>query len=803
MSNRIADSEMERAILTAKVPLRRTAPARIVRDVLILGFDTEWDETVPERPLLSAQFAVEKGSEVVSSMYDPPSPRLSDRDLLGLIRRFTDDQKLALPIRKNRRLRECHIVLLAHYAAAELGMLDDPFKNVIILPVGQKGHHALIPPIEVDGIVFKIKIVDTFAFFDCSLDELGRSVGLHKIDVGEKAQLARLKRDNPDLFSAYARRDAEIVVKVFGEHRTFVQERWGVDVLSKKTLPATASEVFERHYLSSPPAQYRMANVASRYRQRSGTWSERIQQMPLYDGDVDVRIAAAKSYHGGRAEAFIHGLKTGSFVEKDVVSLFPTAAQLQPLPNEKTTWMKETRSLPADISGLEGFGEVIFRFPPDVSYPCLPVDDVESERLLFPRIGRSHCTLAEMREAISMGAKVTPVNIFFFEPGESEREHDIGRYMNEMLAEKAKHPKGTAGYQTAKLFANALVGKLAERVRANHIIAFERTVRQHGWPAGASRQIARAPLLRDSLRGLTKVGALFMPEQATLILGRARALMAEFVSMGAYLVSTDSVVIETGVSMASPSLESLRSMGSDLRDELEADAILIVRTRFYFLLQRADNIRLPPGKSPLAIDDDWAVVKVARHGLPVLKEPLAEAVLASLREKRLIDVCLPRKQLLSAVQAIREGRELNASLSSERKPKIEWDRKRILLNPNVNPWRSFSASRPAQSAPRLAAARQQKLLVNTNRRRERRFRSRAKRDEILRHLASGTPIREVARLTGVPRSTIQDLKRSFRWREMESFLNHQGIAVPAEPQADDAFLAGESSKRAAPGDDKS
>jgi hypothetical protein len=351
--------------------------------------------------------------------------------------------------------------------------------------------------------------------------------------------------------------------------------------------------------------------------------------------------------------------------------------------------------------------------------------------------------------------------------------------MRALMAEKASHKKGQPEYEIAKLLLNSLIGKLAEREQPNFLLAFEREASKYGF-AGAGKILASAVNLRDSLRGVPKVGSLFMPEQATLILGKARAIMSEFVSKGAYLVSTDSVIIDRSISMECKALDELRSVESDLTVELEADALFAARTRMYFMFQRANHIRLPPSLlEPFAVDDLWAVVKVARHGLPVDKKTLAEAVLASLRAGKLLEEPLPRRQLLTAVSAVRTGLELNAEVYSERMPIMRWDEKRIRDNPRINPWRTWTSSRPATTAGRLTAAQEHGVIVNASRRRKRRKEARGKRKEVFELLASNTSVRAISKSTGVPRSTVQDLKRKLT-THIEGFLGTQGIAMPKE-----------------------
>jgi hypothetical protein len=779
---RLSDPQLEAILLEAPVATPRTSATSLATNVLFLGFDTEWDAQLFDRPLLSAQFAGYVDETLHSRCYDPPGRRLTTDSLLDFVLRFANDEKIVLPISesKKRKSAHCQINLLVHFGGAEIGMIQDHFRDLIIQPIGQKGHHAIIPSMVRDGVTFSVRLLDTFAFFPVALADLGKAVGLPKIDVGSRCDLARLKKENPELFDAYGRRDAEITLVMYRKFRAYIWERYQIDVLRRRSLAGTGCEIFLRHYLKASPAPARVQNLIRPVRGGDNEWRDQVRQVMVYNGPPERRIMAASAYAGGRAEAHIFGLLKGDLVERDVRSLYPSSAILQPLPHAGTRFRVLKGNLSEhDLVGVEGFGVVRFAFPRDTKFPCLPVIQPKRGRMLYPLQGMSFCTVAEMRAAISFGAELVESRVFVFAPGESERNHDIARYMRALMAEKANYKKGQPEYEITKLLLNTLIGKLAEREQPNYLLTFERAAAKYGF-AGAGKILASAVNLRDSLHGLPKVGSLFMPEQATLILGKARALMAEFVAKGAYLVSTDSVIIDRSISMECKALDELRSVESDLTVELEVDAFLSIRTRMYFLFQRPDNIRLPLSLSePFAVDDQWAVVKVARHGLPVEKKILAEAVLASLRAKRLLDEPLPRKQLLSAVSAVRMGLELNAEVCSERMPIMEWDNKRILKKPRVNPWRTCSDSRPVTTAGRLTAAQEQGVIVNASRRRKRRVEARAKRQKVFMMLASNASVREISKATGVPRSTVQDMKRKLA-THIEGFLGTQGIKMPED-----------------------
>lgn len=463
-------------------------------------------------------------------------------------------------------------------------------------------------------------------------------------------------------------------------------------------------------------------------------------------------MAALRAYWGGRVEAFGRGLLTEEVEEHDIVSLYPYAAISQPLPDAHTTW----RPLVAveDAVKLEGFGSFEFRFPRDWRYPCLPV--FADGRLFFPLEGVADCTLSEARLALRLGAWVRPVHGFGFVPSAAERDHDLRRYLLEMLRRKSASPKGTIEYETWRLLLNSLIGKLAQTKAGSVLVAFEHEARRRGFP-GLGTAVASSRQLSGFLHERVLPGPLYSPERATLILGKARSVISGIVAASSpYLVSTDAVVVRAGTVIRCPELELLEQLGSRLSVEKQGQALLLFRAREYALLARSSNATRD--LQPLAQDAQWAVVKAARHGSVETAQQFAETVLACIRAGR--DVAEPRSRirLLGAEAAIREGRSINAEVERVGKTLFTWDGKRRLLDRDVNAFTSWSETAPYRTVARLLAADRARDAKRTRgpRRSER---SRAQLAQVLRLLRRGVGVREAARASGVPKSTVWDLRR--------------------------------------------
>jgi hypothetical protein len=314
-------------------------------------------------------------------------------------------------------------------------------------------------------------------------------------------------------------------------------------------------------------------------------------------------------------------------VELDAVSLYPHAAIIQPLPHHRTRW-RELRGLD-EVDKVEGFVRVEFEFPPGFEYPNLPTVRDGVSRMLFTRRGISTCTVAELRVALRHGAAVDVLDSQVFEPGPRERQHDLARYMRELLADKAAAAKGSIPYETSKLLANALIGKLAERFGGSSLLDFERAAQLQGFSAGLGAAVAGSSALHQALQRTTDAGSLFAPEWASLIIGRGRAIMGDICAAGrAVLVSTDAVLVAPDADIICPGFAELRAAGSDMRLEHAADGAFIVRNRCYALLRRPQNVA--ERQPVIAADGTWAVIRTARHGSSETPEEFAETILACL-----------------------------------------------------------------------------------------------------------------------------------------------------------------------------
>lgn len=550
---------------------------------------------------------------------------------------------------------------------------------------------------------------------------------------------------------------AFVAVSAVTRLRTAIDTKWDIDLLKKKSLAALAAAVFRRHFLKTGPAPWLRRKVVKKRRTKNGTKDESRREV-FFAGNRDVRLASGRSYWGGLMEAYGRGLIVQPMVEYDAVSLYPTAALLQPLPNQRTRWVRLTDA--SDLDEYEGFVHAQFSFPAGFSYPHLPVAQDGVERLVLPREGETHCTVAELRLAKKFGAATTIISGWGFLPGEKERDHDVGRYMRSFLQQKKSSKKNSVDYVISKLFLNALVGKLAERWSTTSILDLEHHAQALGLERGIGVAVSNSPRLRRSLKQRSDAGSLFAPEWASLILGRARAVMADIAANGALYLSTDAVLMPTEADLGCDSLDDLKEVGGGLRADYECDAAIIFRSRLYALLKKPTSVKVTD--TVWAQNETWAVVKVARHGSKETKHEFAETILASIKAGKDTAPLRQRHRRLTAEAAARTGQLIDTLVVEEHRTKFNWDFKRKLTDRDAKPFTGWTPTEPYTSISAMQGAeRQHQIHAGQARRRIRRHtEAQLRQVDVLLH--QGVSVREVARQTGVAKSTVSDRRSRGR-----------------------------------------
>jgi hypothetical protein len=268
------------------------------------------------------------------------------------------------------------------------------------------------------------KFADSLNIYKTSVKEIGKIVGLEKLEIEESYKKGKVK-EVTDKMREYCARDCNIVYLALQEIFNFAGS-------IKPTLASLALALFKNKYL----------------------------QFDL-DYDDEFTDLFFNSYYGGRTEAFKIGKTNACYF--DVNSMYPWA-MLQIFPNPKK-FKKELNISPHRFLHLCKFYEglaYVKLFHVEHFFGFLPYKS--NNKLLFP-VGNFEgwYNLNELRFALKHGAikilKCSEINY-----STDILESPFEAYVNELY--EIKNTSEGIERTNAKLFLNALYGKFAEKAKA-------------------------------------------------------------------------------------------------------------------------------------------------------------------------------------------------------------------------------------------------------------------------------------------------------------------------------------------------
>ncbi len=679
-----------------------------VRNAILIGFDTEFDPRTHE--LISIQLSLGIGRSKIYYLNEINAQKLHEMVLSFLRENGVEPSMDAI------------IYLISHFSLAEVSQVRDALKDLKLMPF----HESLMA--KTRGVKPEMFIRDLWAYYKMGLDKVGIAVGYPKVEL-DVERIDRIRIEDPILFERYALRDAEIAIEAFNRLRELIWEGYGIDVLRHPTMASTSAAIFRQNFLKEAPFPFKVEKF-KRIRRRGESFKDEIEERKLFDGDLSVRQMALRCYWGGRNEAYVRGLIEEEMEYYDIISLYPSAAMLQPLPLIDTKWLKFDNL--EDIKGLEGFCEVKFKCQNDLMYPPLPVCENYHDRLYFPLKGWSFCTLAEVRKAVELGAEIINIRGYGFIPSEKEVNHPLKEFFTHFMKRKKEVEHGSLEYEAHKLVMNSLIGKLCQRNPELSVEDVQWVMREQGMSFNDVAKMLRSPKLSRAFKVATEVGSTWAPEWSSLILGKARSLMIDFISKGAYFTSTDSVLYPKGVNLECESLRELESVGSGLKKEYDVDRALIIRTRCYILWKNNE------------------IVRTARHGVHASEEDFKKVISELLKDPLKVkdEIRFKKRHIVKLGESLRRAIPFGISEDVERTFNLKWDGKRLLLNPNVNPFVEASETRPLEEAPPAKERRRRRATANDL-------------ERIRRLRKEGRSMRKIALEVGFSKSTVQRLLKEF------------------------------------------
>jgi len=285
-----------------------------------------------------------------------------------------------------------------------------------------------------------------------------------------------------------------------------------------------------------------------------------------------------------------------------------------------------------------------------------------------------------------LGCQFNTVKGWVFEPSQYEENHPLKNYILKCMELKNNSVKGSLQYQTSKLLMNSIIGKFMQR---NPVYSIEDTLdllKTLDFDFKAVQNYLSKQKTHQSLKRPQLVSPNWSPEWGSLILGRARAIIGDFMNVSIALTGhTDSVVIKKGSSLNCKSLSLLKTLGSDIEHQKEYDgtSFWICRSSVY---------------SPMLND---VAVKPTHHGYPVNKDrDFGKIIEHNLTHEEKINEC-SKIHIVTPKEFLRYGKPLGSHEIKTYKISWKWDDKRVLLEPLQELWSKCSETRPWKNIPEL------------------------------------------------------------------------------------------------------
>jgi hypothetical protein len=637
----------------------------------IIGFDVEWC-TDPEDParniILSYQYAVRAGgAEWSGIIYTRPAvkfmrPDTSEPDLLAAPERASLGGVMAQAIARGIKAGHLRkwpekVIAAAHWTRADLSAMTDfnSFKRIFsgvhktYVSLNGQAYSAVCKDNK-RRREFKIILVDTMLLSpgnERSLKALAPLYGEEKLDPGVAPDGARyiehmdrLLVDNPELFKAYAIKDAEICAKHVEAMLEFVTEDLGLEL---KTPPVTIGSIGVHYAMKlwdeSGISLDEMNGVVSRV--KGGKYNVNAKryitkEIVTHHTKYTLNEELVKScYLGGRNECFAYGPTANmqdprgavytpiddipvTFREFDLKAAYATAMASLQIPDYEAARLTTD---PADFKPDEmGFACLRFQFPPTTRFPCLPVVSTNEHGLIYPLSGEAYVTAPEIALARHMGAEITILQgVIVPWVVNSLRPYEM--VIKEFARRRAEHADGTVQNALYKLLGNSLYGKIGQGLKDKTVFD---TTEEH------------LKLIPPS-----KVTNPFLVAHVT---GLVRALVSEFIASipdrwTVLYLATDGFITNCPlgeISTTGPIAQHLSCVRERidgpalLEQKAEVDQVIVWRTRGVATLEGKGKPKLAKGgmRAPEGVTDwnAWfaETMLIREHGQTYLSsEPLS------------------------------------------------------------------------------------------------------------------------------------------------------------------------------------
>lgn len=307
-----------------------------------------------------------------------------------------------------------------------------------------------------------IKFCDSYRLMPDSLEKIGKSVGLPKLDVDPSQIILLSEQERLD----YCFRDCEIVLK-------------GLQLM-KAILTAHGADF-----------AYTLASIATRYIRRSPfDWDHFVKKnkndkLVPRDHVYEWDMGCYEAYHGGRCEVYKSGIFQTDLLWYDIVSSYPAAMR-----EELPFYYLGYKTLPSNMTISKfisycGITECLVWIPFECHICCgdevrkqqcqacqgtgrafltvLPMKEPRTGKLIFPTgLVKGTWTNIELQEAVKYGAQILDIiGQYRFKPVPFMRPF-VDKFYK--LRQAAKDNKDEFAIYAFKILLNSAYGKLVETI---------------------------------------------------------------------------------------------------------------------------------------------------------------------------------------------------------------------------------------------------------------------------------------------------------------------------------------------------
>lgn len=466
-------------------------------ETLYAGFDTEYQHNAitGQNEIISYQVVGQTQRGQCSVIVYPKSGakhhRWTFEALVGHLIAEMFEQELLDEVPKQ-------VVVFGHFLRADLTTFSDFWKNqkttlrgvsrtvtsamqdygVDVQALGKrkagKDPHVIEAP-SGEKYRTKVRFVDTLALSPngSGLAVIGELIGLPKLELPDgytKDEMCQFNDGQPELFEAYAMRDAEIALAYGLRMFKFATVELG---LSKCpiTLGAMGVAVFlnmlHESGVDKRDAFGEREITTQHWNAKLGRPHTKKELVPTDARELFEHLAI-RCYLGGRNECFTCGPSdVGTFYDFDLSGAY-------------TTGMVDIRSLDYNRAFMSsdlddycghvcGFARVRFSFPDGTRFPCFAVHH-DLYGLYFPMTGETYTTAPEIEVARNMGATIEILQGVVV-PWQSDSEPLFLAFVQLIREKRTSYPKKSYEESMWKEIGNSLYGKTAQGLRSK--TAFE------------------------------------------------------------------------------------------------------------------------------------------------------------------------------------------------------------------------------------------------------------------------------------------------------------------------------------------